>query len=116
MACDASKSQDNTRMLDRIIRVIKLRSHSRHVFLLAVLEHFFHPVRCQDLHIVVQEKKILSLRFLRSEIVDRGIVEFFFPGQYPRLRITVREFSVIFKGFFLLAVVLYDQDLIIAIC
>ena len=55
MACDASKSQDNTRMLDRIIRVIKLRSHSRHVFLLAVLEHFFHPVRCQDLHIVVQE-------------------------------------------------------------
>ena len=116
MACDTAKAQDNACMLDRIVRVIKLRSHNRHVFLLAVLKHFFHPVRCQDLHIVVQEKKILSLRFLRSEIVDRGIVEFFFPGQYPRLRITVREFSVIFKGFFLLAVILYDQDLIIAIC
>ena len=116
MACDTAKAQDNACMLDRIVRVIKLRSHSRHVFLLAVLKHFFHPVRCQDLHIVVQEKEVFALRFLRSEIVDRGIVEFFFPGQYPRLRITVREFFVIFKGFFLLAVVLYDQDLIIAIC
>ena len=100
-------------MLDRVIRIVELCSCDPYPVLLTVLEHFLNPGRSDDLHIIVQEKKIFSTGFLHCKVIDGRIIELFLPGQDPYIVISAFECFVIGKGFLVFAVILYNKNLII---
>ena len=60
MSGNSAKSQHNTCMLDGIIRIVQLCPNHSHTFLLADLKHLLHPGRGDDLHVIIQEQKVLT--------------------------------------------------------
>ena len=107
MACNTSQPQNNSCMLDGVIRIIQLGSHNGNLLLLADSKHFLHPVRGQDLHIIVQKQKIFSLCLLCGKIIYGRIIKLFFPHKNSYPWVTLMKLLIIGKGFFFLTVVFY---------
>ena len=65
-------------MLHRIVRVIQLCADRPDLGSLQIGYHFFHKVRRDHFHVIVQKQEILSLRLPDAEIIDRRIVKALF--------------------------------------
>ena len=118
MICPAipPSPQHDSRMLDRIVRIIKFRACHGHLILLTDHQHLFHPLRREDLHVVVQKEEIFSRGLFRRKIIDGGIIKFFFPHKHPGSGISFRDLLVICERIFLLAVVLHHKDFVVIPC
>ena len=65
-----AQSDHDTCMLDRFIRIVQLGTDYADILTHCIHQKLFHPVRVNDLRIVVQKQQILSLCILYTEIVD----------------------------------------------
>ena len=110
----STQTNDNARVLNRIVRVIELCSYRGHVRPLGVHQKLLHPLPCDDLHVVIQQKHIFSIRKGDAKIIDAGIVEVSLILHNPNLRIMLQRL-VIIKNLFRLAVILHDDNFVILI-
>ena len=110
MSCNPAHSDHTACMLDRIIRVYKLRTNSANFRTLAHTQHFFHPVRINGFYIIIQKQQVFSPCMGSTKIINRRIIKFLPPSQKadPWIR---WEFFVIFEDFFSSAVILNDNNL-----
>ena len=116
MCGNSTKTNYHSCMLNGIIRIIQFRTDHSHVFLLTKLKHFFKPVLCNDFHIIVKKQQIFSLRLSYCKVIDRRIIEFFFPCKDPYIWVSVFQCLIVYKGFFFHTVVLNNNDLVILPC
>lgn len=78
MARNAADTDDDTRMLHRVVRVIQLRADRPDLRSLQIGHHLFHKIGCDNFHIVIEKQEILSLCLFDAEIIDRRIVKALF--------------------------------------
>ena len=76
---NAADTDDDTAVLQLVIRVVHSGSDCSDVSSLAVTEHLLDPAVGNDLDIVVQEEQVLTPGILNSEIIDRGVIEDILP-------------------------------------
>ena len=81
MARDFADAHDNPRVLDGVIGEEQFCTHSTHSGAHRVNQHFFQPIRRNDLHIVVEEQENLAAGFIGCEVIGPGIVEGFMEFQ-----------------------------------
>ena len=111
MSGDASKSQDNAGVLDRIIRIIEHSPHRTDVRPLGKHQHLLQPIRRDHLNVVVQQQYVLPCRsFPDPEVIDGRIIELPFPGDDLNTRVGF-QLVVIRERLFFPAVVLDNDDL-----
>ena len=109
-----SQSYDNARMLNGVVRVVELRSHSGHVRALGIHQKLLHPLPGDDFHVIVQQQHIFSVCKSDAEIVDAGIIKVSLIFYNADLRIVLQRL-VIIKNFFGLAVIFHNHNLVILI-
>ena len=78
----ATDSDNNSRMLHGIIRIIQLRSHDTDLPALAGTKHLFEPVFGNHLDVIVHKHQIFALCMRNAEIVERRIIKPFLPDRH----------------------------------
>ena len=81
MSCNPAHSDHTACMLDRIIRIYKLRANSANFRTLAHTQHFFHPVRINGFYIIIQKQQVFSPCMGSTKIINRRIIKFLPPSQ-----------------------------------
>ena len=61
MTRNTAKSHNNTRMLNSVIAVIKLRSNRTYVIALSKHKHLLKPVGCYNFNIIIKQQHILAI-------------------------------------------------------
>ena len=112
MSCGpvSSESDDYSCVLDRVVRIIELCSHGSHILTLCIHQKLLDPVRRDNLRIVIQEQKIISLCKGHAVIVDSGIIKFPFIRYHLHLG-RLLQLPVIIPDALLAAVVFHHDDL-----
>ena len=108
---NASESDDNAGMLDRIILIEKSCADNSDVLSLGKAEHLLDKVLCDQLDIVVHEQKVFALCMLYAEVVDRGIVELPLPADNVYIREFLLDLLIVSPCRLFCAVVLHDDKL-----
>ena len=108
---NASESDDNAGMLDRIILIEKSCADNSDVLSLGKAEHLLDKVLCNQLDIVVHEQKVFALCMLYAEVVDRGIVELPLPADNVYIREFLLDLLIVSPCRLFCAVVLHDDKL-----
>jgi hypothetical protein len=104
MPANSSNTQNYTRMLNRIIRVVQLCAHGPHILTLRKHQHLLHPVWGDDFRVVVQQKQVVPGAVLCSEVIDGGVVEHTLPLDYFDVIPTFLDFVVILECFCFFAI------------
>src|SRR5262249_29303473 len=75
VAGDAAKSQNNSGMLDAVVRIEQQRSGGGDAWLRHSRRQALEPLRCDDCRIVVEKAQEIAGRLACSPVVNPGIVE-----------------------------------------
>ena len=75
VACHAADAKADAGMLDGVIGVEQLCTHTAHPLLLGVHDHLFQPVGGDDLGIVVEQQQIFAGGILLAKVVQGTVIE-----------------------------------------
>ena len=110
MLRDVTDTDDNSGMLNRIVRVKQTRADRADFRSLHMLGHRAEPIAIDHFNVVIQKKKPRALRLFDGKIVERGKIE-----GTGRTQNAVRRAREKCARFLRTAVVIDDHNLVVRI-
>ena len=110
-SCNAYSS-----MLNRIVLIKQPAPNNADICARALSQHGFHPVRRDDLSVVIQKKQVVALGFCCSKIHQLREIELMLPcfNSYVCI-VFLQVIFVVVEGFLLGAIVFDNNDFVIAV-